>query len=180
MKANDLNMTQDYRGPWFITFQLDKEDVPEAMRLIDTLKGKTIEITAKLFRPKRSLTANAYFHVLCDKLAARLRISNDACKRMMVRAYGSPAEVNGSPVTITLPKGSKPEDFYPYCEWVYGDEDGDTYQLLKQTHTLNSSEFARLIDGLVDECKEQGIETLPPAELARLYAQADKGHGNTD
>jgi hypothetical protein len=31
--------------------------------------------------------------------------------------------------------------------------------------------MAHLIDGVVDECKEVGIETLPPDELARLKTE---------
>ena len=33
-----------------------------------------------------------------------------------------------------------------------------------------SAEFSRLINNLVDDCKEQGIETLPPDEIAHLVS----------
>ncbi len=175
MKATAFDLRQTYRGDWQLVAELDRESVPEAMRLVDQHDRKPYELTLKPWREKRSLTANAYFHTLVNKLAAVMRISNDACKVLMVRSYGTVAELNGVPVTITLPKGAKPSDFYPYYEWLSGDADGDTYQLYKQTHTLNSSEFARLIDGTVEECKAVGIETLPPKELERLYAQTNKG-----
>lgn len=32
----------------------------------------------------------------------------------------------------------------------------------------DKAQMARLIDIVVDECKEQGIETMTPEELARL------------
>ena len=48
----------------------------------------------------------------------------------------------------------------------------------KQTHTMNTKEFARLIDGTMDECKALGIETLPEdkvhAMLGELNAQGNE------
>ena len=59
-------------------------------------------------------------------------------------------------------------------------ETTDTYLLYKQTHTLDGAEFGRLIDGTVEDCAELGIETLPPAELEAMYAQADQAHRHTE
>lgn len=171
MKGIISNLLQDYRGEWTISFRLDPDSVSESKRIFDREKG-TLSITVKPWREKRTLTANAYFHVLVNKLASAMNISNEECKVWLVKAYGTVAENGGQPVMITLPKGTKTEDFYPYCEWLYGDEHGDTYQLYKQTHVMTGAEFSRLLSGTVEECKEQGIETLSPRELEVLYAQA--------
>ena len=40
--------------------------------------------------------------------------------------------------------------------------------MLRGSSTYNTEEMSKLIDGLVSECKEQGIETLPPEELERM------------
>lgn len=157
---------------WKLTFSIDAESSGEARRLYDREKG-FLNITVKPWKDKRTLSANAYFHVLVNKLASVMRISNDECKKWLVMSYGTVAETNGSPVMIHLPKGTKPDDFYPYCEWIYGDERGDTYQLYKQTHVMTTKEFSRLLDGTIAECKLQGIETLSPVEIERLYASAD-------
>ena len=142
------------------------------MNLCDKQKDREYEAVIKEYREKRSLTANAYFHVLCTKIAAALRTDIDSVKKTMVKRYGVAAVVNGHPITITIPKGVLAEAYYPYCEWINGDKDGDTYLLMKQTHVMDTKEFARLIDGTVDEAKELGIETLPPEELEKLYAAA--------
>ena len=42
------------------------------------------------------------------------------------------------------------------------------YLVFKETHTLDSAEMARLIDGTVQEAQSLGIETLTPAELEIL------------
>ena len=36
---------------------------------------------------------------------------------------------------------------------------------------FDSKEMSRVIDGLVQDCKEQGIDTMPPDELERLIGE---------
>ena len=42
------------------------------------------------------------------------------------------------------------------------------YHVFTPSHELNTREFAFLLQGLCEECEEQGIETLSPDELKRL------------
>ena len=44
----------------------------------------------------------------------------------------------------------------------------DCYIIYKQTHTLDSAEMAKLIDGTVKEAEELGIETLDQIKLKAL------------
>ena len=172
MKLKDFRLSRAYNGAWELTAKVNADSVKEAMNLCDKQKDRDYEAVIKEYREKRSLTANAYFHVLCTKIATAWRTDIDSTKQMLVKRYGTAAIVNGQPITITIPKGVLAETYYPYCEWLNGDANGDTYLLMKQTHVMNTQEFARLIDGAVDEAKELGIETLPPEELERLYAAA--------
>ena len=44
----------------------------------------------------------------------------------------------------------------------------------------DTKQMAHLIDGLITECKEHGIETLSPDEIARMmeeYEQHRRQHG---
>lgn len=172
MKLTGFRLSRAYNGAWELTARVTADSVKEAMNLCDKQKDREYEAVIKEYREKRSLTANAYFHVLCTKIATALRTDIDSVKKTMVKRYGVAAVVNGQPITITIPKGVLAEAYYPYCEWINGDKDGDTYLLMKQTHVMDTKEFARLIDGTVDEAKELGIETLPPEELEKLYAAA--------
>lgn len=172
MKVKAFRLSRAYNGAWELTAEVSGDSVKEAMNLCDKQKDRVYEAVIKEYREKRSLTANAYFHVLCTKIAAVLRTDIDSVKRDLVKRYGTAAIVNGNPVTITIPKGVLAETYYPYCEWINGDKDGDTYLLMKQTHVMDTKEFARLIDGTVDDAKDLGIETLPPDELEKLYAAA--------
>ena len=49
-----------------------------------------------------------------------------------------------------------------------------TYMMLKGSSEYDTKEMSHLIDGLVSECKEMGIETLPPEELERMMAAYGK------
>ena len=42
------------------------------------------------------------------------------------------------------------------------------YRIFKGSSEYDTREMAILIDGIVSEAKEMGIETLPPQELERL------------
>ena len=46
----------------------------------------------------------------------------------------------------------------------------DTYLLLKGSSEYDSQEMSQFIDGIILDCKDLGIETLPPEELARMMA----------
>ena len=175
MKATAFDLQRTYRDDWQLIATLDRESVKEAMRLVDTADGKTYELTAKVYRKARTIPANAYFHALCNKLAAALGVDDDEMKVHLVLKYGTVAEKDGVPVTITLPKSVDVQDFYRYAKWLEGDEYTDTYLLYKQTHTLDGAEFGRLIDGTVEDCAELGIETLPPDELAQMMSTYEGG-----
>lgn len=175
MKGKVNNLVRDYRGSLILSFEIDQNHAHEAKRIFDREKGD-LNISVKEWKDKRSLTANSYFHALVNKLAGVMGISNEDCKKMLVRSYGTVAEVNGFPVVITLPKGVDSDEYYPYCEFIYGDEISDSYQLYKQTHVLNTKEFSRLLNGTIEECKDMGLEVLSDYEIRRLYAQADKTH----
>lgn len=126
------------------------------------------------FSETRSLNANAYFHVLVDKIAKTLNVGSDEIKVQMVLDYGTIATIGGEPVIAILPKDVKVSDYCnEYVKWLKDvkTKNGKIYSeylCYKRTHTLDKSEMARLIDGVVYEAKELGIETRTPDELASL------------
>lgn len=119
-------------------------------------------------REKRSLNANAYFHVLVGKIAESTRQSNMEIKRQLVFDYGTQLGV------IALECGMQPEKAgveyaKPISEFVSPKGRLCTqYMIYKQTHTLDTAEMARLIDGAVSEAQQLGIETKTPAELDKI------------
>lgn len=144
--------------------------------LMDQPKEKKFRITE--WHPKRSRSANSYFHKLSDLIAdARtLRgdtISKAAEKNELIGKYGQ---------TLFLPDGQKavfksntPPELVREFEGEhlfflkYGDEPNVYwYKIMRHTATYDSREMSALIDGTIEDAKAWGVETLPPQELKRL------------
>lgn len=149
-----------------VMLELDKE--------IELPEGEVVDVEIKKHREKRSLNANAYFHVLVDKLRTKLRISFTECKNDLITSYGQIEYIDGQQVVIktNIPSDQmrKSEVLHCLCVKATKEEDTDVffYRVYRGSHTYDSREMAQLIDGTVEECKLQGIETMTPDELARL------------
>lgn len=132
-----------------------------------------IDIDIKEHKEKRSLNANAYFHVLVDQLRQKLKISFAACKNHLITSYGQLEYIDDVPAVIKT--NIEPERMREietlHCLPIAVkevEEGAYWYRLYRGTHTYDSREMAILIDGTIEECKEQGIETMTPNELERL------------
>lgn len=136
------------------------------------------------YHEKRSLSANAYFYVLVDKIAKeRTRVTGKAhstedIHREMIVKYGAwERNEDGSPKWVIFPKDKplpKTGYFWDMNADVTikgkksGDELGHAYIVVKGSHTYNTKEMSDLIEGTVKEAQELDIETIPPDELERL------------
>lgn len=144
----------------------------------DKIKNSdNLDIIAKIHREKRSLDANAYFHVLVGKLADALRISKPRCKNILIGRYGQPLILeSGAVATIksNIPVSEMLEQEILHCQCC-GSKIEDSgletvfYRVYRGSHTYDTKEMSILIDGTVQEAKDQGIETLPPEKLERMY-----------
>ena len=169
-----------------ITFRIPTKLRGSLMAGIDKIlesgvKDLCIKVGRK--RKKRSLDANAYCFVLIDKLAAKLGITKEEVYRQAIREIGGVSEVvcvqNKALDTFCRTwschgLGWQTETFpskVPNCTNViiyYGSSEYDTAQM------------GRLIDNIVEACKEQGIETLPPAELESMIGKWGEKSGKMD
>lgn len=141
-------------------------------RWLDYNGNKTpcdIEVKAK--RARRSLDANSYMWVLADKIAAKIGITKEEVYREQIRNVGvfydiavqsenskefvENFEHNGTGWIAEIQAGCK----LPGC---------DKIRCYRGSSTYDSAQMARLIDALIYEAKELGIETLPPDEVERL------------
>lgn len=126
----------------------------------------------KEHKERRSLNANAYFHVLCDRLRQYYGVTMSRQKNGLISAYGQFEYINDQIVYIKtqIPPERMAEQEHLHCQYVKTVEGCHFYRVCRGSHTYNTTEMARLIDGTVEECRAAGIETLPPRELERLKA----------
>lgn len=169
MKGRLKDLTFGSKGEQHITVTVTSD----FRQSFDDLKDYEVSVEIKRYREPRSKNANAYFHVLVNKIAEAQRLGNDEVKRQLVLEYGTLAtDETGSVLGAMLPASASMDDFYPYAKWykskVLDGKEYDCYLFYKQTHTLDSKEMARLIDGTITVAKELGLETMTPDQLARL------------
>ena len=141
--------------------------------LFDELQDVDVDIKIKKYRKKRSHNANAYFHVLVNKIAAVQKLGDDEVKELMVERDGALAKDDeGNTIGFKLPETVNVKAIYPYTRcFDTRYENGKTfkcYLCYKHTSDLDTAEMARLIDGVVSEAQELGIETETPEEIAKM------------
>ena len=86
IKVTDLRLVHEYGNGWRVSALVDMDSSPTAKRMVDEMKDKTIRLSAKEWREHRSLTANAYFHVLVGKIAERMNLTRGRVREMKVCA----------------------------------------------------------------------------------------------
>lgn len=156
-------------GETLITFSVNENTtvLPEYEKLKNC---KKLRIKAVQYREKRSLDANAYLWVLLQKLAEVLRTDKWSVYLQMLKRYGQFTYIVVKPGAVEAVKKQWRE-----CEEI-GEIDVNGTKAVQMlcyygSSTYDTKEMSVLIDGVVSECKELGIETLPPAELQRIKEQ---------
>jgi len=146
------------------------------MFLMDAPKDKTWVLEEYKEKKKRSLNANSYFHVLCDKLRQKLNMSVACCKNHLITSYGQIEYIDGEQMIY---KTNAPVEYMQELESVHSscvkiaEENGKEvyfYRLYRGSHTYNTAEMSKLINGTVEECKAQGIETETPDKIREMLA----------
>lgn len=167
-------------GKWNLTFSTD-QNVAEAAQIFF---GKDIDVKLKQHKEKRSLDANAYYWCLLTNLARIHGWSNAEAHNRMLRDYGQYEQVEGQLIAVPLPDTDQTErEVLNKMEYhlalspkvtIMKGETKHVYLLLRGSSTYNTEEMARLISGLIEECRYSGIpdsEIMTPFEKRKLYEQ---------
>lgn len=162
------------------TLDFRKEDLPQVIawlaKLIETLdesKEYTIEVKEK--KKKRSLNSNSYAWVLLGKLAEKLRIPKTDIYRNYVK------EIGGNTKDIVCVQDKALDKLRSAWEsnglgWVTdtlpSKIDGCTNVILYYgSSTYDVEQMSRLIELIVQDCKQFGIPTYDQEELDRLVKE---------
>ena len=138
--------------------------------LFEQPKDKVFEV--KEYHPKRSLNANAYAWALIGQIADVLRKSKEEVYFEMLKSYGQSEFVSvRSDIDV---RGY----FKYYEEYGKGHVEGREfthYKVYKGSSEFDSREMSILLDGIIQEAKAQGIETITPAEKERMLKEIGEG-----
>lgn len=159
-----------------VLFELDALGVNQG-DLFKYLEMDALRLKVVKWAEKRSLDANAYFHVLVGKIADVLGISKTRCKNDMITSYGQIEYIDDVPVVIktNIPPEAMERQEVLHCKLSKVKEENGAntyfYYVYRGSHTYNTIEMAHLIDGVIADAKDLGIETMTPAEIERMKAQ---------
>ena len=146
--------------------------VNENLDGIESLDGKDLKIKVTRATNPRSLDANAYFHVLCDKLRQKLGLSMAHMKNILITSYGQIEYISEGQALIY--KTNAPVEYIQELEEAHmkfmkvGDDGAYWYKVYRGSHTYDSHEMHILLEGTIREAQDQGIETKTPDEIKRL------------
>ncbi len=151
---------------------LEVNELNDFKQLVDDMNGcEKLSIEIKPFRPRRSLDFNAYAWVLLDKLSEKLNIPKEELYREYIRNIGGVSE--------TVCVQDKAVD--KLCEaWISkgigwqtetfpSKLDGCTNVILYYgSSTYDTAQMSRLLDLIIQDCKQLGIPTETPDMIARM------------
>ena len=111
---------------------------------------------------KRSLSQNNYYWELLGKLGEVTGKTNDELHFDMLRDHSTVMTFDALP-QVDVPS------FIKYCEVQHVNDDGTVHwRVYKGSSEMTKTEFNRLLEGVLDACRNCDIETMTPDEIARL------------
>lgn len=146
-----------------VTLEID-EDILQYLEQLHKLKEEKLSIEIKKYREKRSLDANAYCWVLLQKMAEILKKDKDEVYVDMICKYGVFTHYIVKPSAVERTKEVW-RAVRELGEVTVNGKTGIQLQCYFGSSTYDTKEMSVLIDGIVGECKEMGIQTLTPAEI---------------
>ena len=155
-----------------ISFEVNERSEFEA--LVDEMRDKDkLSIEVKPFRQKRSLDANAYAWVLMDRLAEKTGESKEAVYKQYITNIGGNSEIVciKDNAVERLCSGWHRNGIGWQTETFESKIKGCTNVILYYGSSVyDSAQMSRLLDLIIQDCKELGIPTETPNEIARLKA----------
>lgn len=165
-------------------------------KLVTLPIGAKVDVT--VHKEKRSKNANRYYWELIGQLSEKTHISPARIHNQYLRSmWLTILKMKGDePIMLLLPDTDKcekevledrddhyipiPADYLPKgMSETVTKESGKRfrwYAELRGSSTFDTKEMSGLIDMLVQDCNEQGIETMTPDELLRLEGYEKQGY----
>jgi hypothetical protein len=177
MKCNAIRVAYTKGGSMEITLTTPKshqaeQEVAGAEEII--VKGKELQVDIKQYRQKRSLDANAYCFTLCQKIAEVIKNTKEFVYKNAIREVGQ--------FQIVPIKNEAVERWIEIWDskglgWfaeVLEDSKLDGYKKVISYYgssVYDTKEMSVLLEEIVREAKELGIETITPNEKAQMLSE---------
>lgn len=117
------------------------------------------------YHKRKTLSQNAYAWVLINEIANKINKSKEQVYLQMLKDYGQRTEV-------LLKADVKIKTYFKYYEAINKIKKNDIefieYYLYKGSSQFDSKEMSIFIDGIVEEAKQLGIQTMTPNEIRKM------------
>lgn len=147
----------------------------EIASYIDSLDDKkTYRLSVVELKERRSLNANAYAWVLIDKLAAKLNIGKTDIYRSYIKEIGGNSDIVcvQNKALNDLRKAWETRGIGWLTDTLPSKIEGCTNVVLYYgSSTYDTAQMSRLINLIIQDCKENDIEYLTPSELAKMLKE---------
>lgn len=168
----DINIDFNTRKPK-ISLLLDTNEI----NIVEELKNENkLNVELKKYKKKRSLDANAYMWVLVSKIQEKLNIPKEDIYRDAIKNIGvyEVIPVKDEAVERFI-EAWKHNGLGWVCETTKSKLEGFTNVIAYYgSSTYNTKEMSRLVDLIVQECKQLNIETMTPEQLSILKEEWGK------
>lgn len=151
-----------------MTFTGTKVEIQQFLYKLD--KDTKYDLKIDKHRNKRSLDANNYAWHLINEIANVLRLSKEEVYLRMLKDYGQREYVS-------MLANVNPSRISKYYEeqgmFKHNNNTFKSYMFYIGTSQYDSREMAIFIDGLTQEARQLGIETLEDIEIENLIKEMD-------
>lgn len=139
--------------------------IGNALKLIEFLyiqdKDKLYEV--KEYKKKRNNNQNSRYWKLINELSLKTKISVEELHFNMLKNYSQRYEI-----LVPADKEIRGIEYFERKSKIVKDgKEYIVYHVYTPSHELKTDEFAILLDGLIEECKNQGIDTRSPDEILK-------------
>ena len=158
-----------------------REEMGKAMAIVRKMKPKAYDLTVKEHRKKRSNDANAKLWALLNELSVVLRIPPEEIYQ------GYIPDVGGNYRIVPVKPEEIPDWEKEWCKGHIGrmvedigpcrsvDLKGyNNLKLYRGSSEYDTSQFSRLLDLVIQDCRQVGIETLSEREKSLLLEEWEK------
>ena len=165
-KIQELKLSVD--GSQILSLALQDDFRPH----YNKLHNKELSLNLNEYKKKRSVDANAYAWVLIGKLSEKINLPKIEVYKKFIQEVGvyRQVEIDEKAVDTLIHSWSLHGIGWIAEKVDYSKHEGFVIvNLYYGSSTYNTKQMARMIEFIVADCKEQGIETMTPTELERLY-----------
>ena len=150
--------------------------IEELLPLIFRLDKDTVyDVKIEKHKKMKTSDQNAYVWKLMNEIGNVLRKSKDEVYFDMLKSYGQVSE-------ICILSSINPSGYFKYYEVsskrMFNDKEFTIYRIYKGSSEFDTREMSIFIDGVIQEAKQLGIQTLTPNQLLELKSMEESNEGN--